>query len=766
MKAGPSTPLALPNPLSPWPASRDLEAPLRLLVFAALASFVAAGWLAMITDSPVGRAALAVLSAIAGAALMAWLGRARLSRRMIRTLAAAIALLAVALGAIVMGLPARLVLPWHWGELIANLTLGLNGLWSADYPYEGSFEWTRLAILIGLPLVLGVAAALAFWPARRAAPLLRGIALVVLVVAYATAATIIPPSSPLVQGVVLLLLVWAWLWLPGRTSREALTGSALILVAAVLALPVATSLDRGSPWVDYRSWGLTSTAVGSTESFVWDQSYGPLVWPRVGQTMLEVKSDGPHYWRTAVLDQFDGSRWLQSDAAANSALQLPESPSDPTRLAPLNPDWIHELTFTIQGFRSDLVVSAGTPLGLPNLEGVTATERGLVLPSDQPLDVGDSYGMRSYIPDPGPAQMRRAPSGYPATLAPDTDITLPGGESVHVPFWGARVGGAADRALDRSAYGGVYRLTRSVTAGASNSYEAVNAIESYLGSHNHYSESAPVRHLALRTFIMGARRGYCQHFSGAMALMLRMVGIPARVAAGFSPGRRTTDGTYVVTDFDAHSWVEAYFNGIGWVSFDPTPPTAPAQSRMSGLGAPVPASPSESAQAAPSGTDANARPKSTDQPGSDMSGSSPGWFPKLILIVVVSTLIGGGGVAVTERLRRQSTGSYVAVDAQLAEVASALERVRSWTTRGTTLLTLERRLLAEVGPRSAVYVAKLRAARYEPGRHGAPALSERGLLRHELTAGLGLRGRLRGLLAIPPGRPAPGACKPPFRPPS
>ena len=770
MNGVPSTARALPHPrvsLPVWASSRDLAAPLRLLAFAGLAAYVATAWLAMITDPPTGRAVLAVLASLAGAAALSWLGRDRLSRRATWALAAAVGLTAAAVGAVAMGLPARLILPWNWNELGSALSAGLAGLWSADYPYEGNIAWVQLVILLGLPLVLGVAAALAFWPARRAASVLRALALVVLVAGYATATTISPPALPLLHGVVLLLGVWAWLWLPGRTGREAFSGVVLIGIAAVLALPIAMALDRGNPWVDYRTWGLSAADAGSTEAFVWDQSYGPLVWPRVGQTMLEVKSDAPHYWRTAVLDRFDGSRWLQSGAVGNDAVQLPEGSPVPSNSPRLDPDWIHELTFTIRGFHSDLVVGAGTPLGLPDLDGVTAMERGLVLP-DQLLDPGDSYTMRSYIPNPSPGQMRAAPARYPSTLAPDTVVTLPRGRSIDVPLWGDRAGGTADRALAHSAYGGVYRLAHRVTRGASSPYAAVEAIESYLGSHYTYSESAPVRHLALRTFILEDPRGYCQHFSGAMALMLRMVGIPARVAAGFSPGRQDSDGTYVVTDFDAHSWVETYFNGIGWVSFDPTPPTAPAQSRTSGLGAPVPALASEPSQAAPSGTDASSRPKSTDQPGRGITGPPlPGPSALVVGGLVAACLLVTAGVLTAARARRRRSGAPQGqADAQLNEVASALERVRSWSVRGATLLTLERRLATDIGPAAAAYVAQLRAARYQPGRHPPPAMSERGVLRRELTTGAGLRGRLRGLVAIPPGRPAHRACKPPFRPPS
>ena len=96
------------------------------------------------------------------------------------------------------------------------------------------------------------------------------------------------------------------------------------------------------------------------------------------------------------------------------------------------------------------------------------------------------------------------------------------------------------------------------------------------------AESHPLTSPTLDTFLFGNKLGYCQQFSGAMALLLRMGGVPARVASGFAPGsydRKRKE--YVVRDLDAHSWVEAYFPGYGWVPFDPTPAIAPARSQAS-----------------------------------------------------------------------------------------------------------------------------------------------------------------------------------------
>ena len=88
-----------------------------------------------------------------------------------------------------------------------------------------------------------------------------------------------------------------------------------------------------------------------------------------------------------------------------------------------------------------------------------------------------------------------------------------------------------------------------------------------------YDESPPRRPEACRrsrTSSTEGKRGYCQHFAGAMALMLRFLGIPARVAAGFTSGKRE-DGGWTVTDHNAHAWVEVWFPEYGWLAFDPTP---------------------------------------------------------------------------------------------------------------------------------------------------------------------------------------------------
>jgi hypothetical protein len=82
--------------------------------------------------------------------------------------------------------------------------------------------------------------------------------------------------------------------------------------------------------------------------------------------------------------------------------------------------------------------------------------------------------------------------------------------------------------------------------------------------------------------VTDTKRGYCQHFAGAMALMLRYLGIPARVAAGFTSGSYDADShEWTVTDHEAHDWVEVYFPGWGWIPFDPTPGRGTLDARYS-----------------------------------------------------------------------------------------------------------------------------------------------------------------------------------------
>ena len=214
------------------------------------------------------------------------------------------------------GLSLRLLGPRGWDELADGLTRGLEGVQTIDWPYAGPDEWIRLTILLGAPALMAAAAALAFFPVRRGARVLRLGGLVLLLVLYGTAVTEHDPGAPLLRGFVLLVLVGAWLWLPRLTLREGLVGAAVIASVGILSVPVAAAFDAERPWWNYRDWQWFGD--GRAVTFDWTHSYGPLDWPREGTTLLNIKSDRPHYWKVETLDGFDGFRWLRTDASSPS----------------------------------------------------------------------------------------------------------------------------------------------------------------------------------------------------------------------------------------------------------------------------------------------------------------------------------------------------------------------------------------------------------------------------------------------------------------
>jgi len=118
------------------------------------------------------------------------------------------------------------------------------------------------------------------------------------------------------------------------------------------------------------------------------------------------------------------------------------------------------------------------------------------------------------------------------------------------------------------------RLAAQVSASASNSYDKAVAVETYLNTHYGYTLQllrSPVAD-PLANFLFVRKQGHCEYFASSMAVMLRTLHIPARVVNGFrSDEFNDVTGNYVIRAKNAHSWVEAYFPGYGWITFDPTP---------------------------------------------------------------------------------------------------------------------------------------------------------------------------------------------------
>jgi protein-glutamine gamma-glutamyltransferase len=120
----------------------------------------------------------------------------------------------------------------------------------------------------------------------------------------------------------------------------------------------------------------------------------------------------------------------------------------------------------------------------------------------------------------------------------------------------------------------ITKLAEQITAGSHNDYDRAANIERYLKTQYGYTLdlSGPPVDDPLANFLFVRRAGHCEYFASAMAIMLRTLQIPSRYVTGFLPGEfNDVGGDYIIRGSDAHSWVEAYFPGHGWITFDPTP---------------------------------------------------------------------------------------------------------------------------------------------------------------------------------------------------
>jgi hypothetical protein len=221
-----------------------------------------------------------------------------------------------------------------------------------------------------------------------------------------------------------------------------------------------------------------------------------------------------------------------------------------------------------------------------------------------------------------------------------------------------------------------------------------------------------------------------------MALLLRMGGVPARVAVGFSPGERRS-GEFVVRDYDAHSWVEAHFPRYGWVTFDPTPSTSPAREQTADRQAALDRGTSDPAGDRPG--DPRFRGGSTAA-AAEQGGDSWPWITGALLVVIVA-------VAALYALRRRSRRPVGTGDPDLDELERALARTGRAPAPSTTLAEIERSLATS--QQSRAYLRALSERRYGAGGP-PPAPSARAALRRDLAVGLGRLGRLRAWLALPP----------------
>jgi transglutaminase-like putative cysteine protease len=409
---------------------------------------------------------------------------------------------------------------------------------------------------------------------------------------------------------------------------------------------------------------------------------------------------------------------------------------------------------TIRGMSTIEVIAAGVAarpahLGEGAVQGISP---GTWL-AGTTLGPGTSYTVRTYSPAPTAAELAADRRPYPAVVLageltlelPASRLVLGGSDEVQFPAFG---GGVSVRSVigppgvDGAGLIAAYALARRLASRSPTAYAFALAVERFLSPANGfvYDEHPPRSRYPIESFLFSNRRGYCQQFAGAMALLLRMGGVPARVATGFTTGDYDSAfHQYAVSDVDAHAWVEAWFPGYGWVRFDPTPAAAPARaggsSVLSARGAAGTSTPAAPLRRTPTALQV----ASAHGSRSARSGGGPSLA---LLILGPLALLALAAAGVWSLMAAPRSGRQL-----VAELERALARCGRPAADGVTLAALEHRF--RTSPDAESYVRCLRLARFA-GAAELPSRAQRRALRVQLAAGLGLSGRLRAWWALPP----------------
>jgi transglutaminase-like putative cysteine protease len=436
--------------------------------------------------------------------------------------------------------------------------------------------------------------------------------------------------------------------------------------------------------------------------------------------LFTVKADAPRYLALTALGKFDGTRW--------STLPEDTRPADGALSdTPPNAELL-EQRITIKKLGGSLAPAARTATAAA-WQGRTllwANKAG-ALYVDGGLEPGYQYQVTSAATDPSPDELRSATvDRAPDPVYYDLPANLPQE---------------------------VRDLAQSVTAQATTPYDKARALQDWFRSQFEYSTVVQRGHSndAMLNFL-AIRKGYCEQFSGTFAAMARWVGLPTRVMVGFTQGQLRADGLYHVAGRHAHAWDEVWFDGYGWVLFDPTPGrgapgaeqhTGEAAAQQEGNGTPggtIDNSPTGSVSPpqiqaprpeneAPTGPTTPRNPALTN--ASD-EGSPGSWIIFALLLAVV------GWVVVMPRVIRRWSRHKAKAPADRVTSAWAAT-VRSLTMAGAPRVAgstpLEYARAVDVGRAETVEIARLvTRAVYSPRGVDASAAERSELLRSEVDA--------------------------------
>ena len=259
------------------------------------------------------------------------------------------------------------------------------------------------------------------------------------------------------------------------------------------------------------------------------------------------------YWRGRVYDRFENARWTTADVES-----LDYEPQDGDFQIPDLENRIPmSFTFNVYNKGQTILYSAAQPISVSHPANIISNKIPeeesmdiVVVQASPKLEAGESYHANALIANPTMDELRTSGSEYPAWVT-DRYLLLPENFSARIQA-----------------------LAFDITAAQETPYDKAAAITNYLRNEITYetSISFPAGTTdALEYFLFDVKKGFCNYYASAEVLMLRSIGIPARLAVGFAQGEANLQNTfYTVRERDAHAWPEVYFPNYGWIEFEPT----------------------------------------------------------------------------------------------------------------------------------------------------------------------------------------------------
>jgi transglutaminase-like putative cysteine protease len=285
-------------------------------------------------------------------------------------------------------------------------------------------------------------------------------------------------------------------------------------------------------------------------------------WHQSDRIDFIVNAPAPSYWQVCAYDIYNAQGWengLVTDFNLKSNTTWTET-GMPANSQPI--------TYTVTPYiLTDVLLSTGSFISINKPAQVQVSSGDIIgLISTHVLSAGESYSVTAAVAQAAPKELGNAGEDYPPSVL-ESYLQLP----YDFPE-------------------NIRKLSENITANATTPYEKILEIKGYLSKIPYKTDiKAPPEGIdGVEYFLFTQKAGFCVHFASAMAVMLRSVGVPTRLAIGYLPGDPGSDkGEYILRDKYYHAWTQVYFPGYGWIDIEATPSSSQSSASQVTLSGPV-----------------------------------------------------------------------------------------------------------------------------------------------------------------------------------